>query len=63
MKKNWTLSELKEMDYYRNQDMSFKEISFLLNRTENGCRSASCKYLKSRKAKYTEQEISLIDKL
>ena len=63
MKRDWTLSELREMDYYRNQNMSFREISLLLNRTEKGCRSASCKHLKSRKAKYTEQERELIEKL
>lgn len=63
MKKYWTLSELKEMDYYRNQNMTFNEISLLIDRSESGCRKASHRYLKSRKAKYTDQEINLIDKL
>ena len=53
----------KEMDYYKNQNMSFREISILLGRTVKSCRSANSKYLKSRKATYTIQDKELIDKL
>jgi hypothetical protein len=59
IKNNWTEEELEKLNELYKENKSFKEISRILNRTENGVRQKIYNYLKIGSG-WTEQDVELL---